>query len=36
MENEQEEEELNLGDKKMVGIYEIWAYYQCNKTSNTC
>jgi hypothetical protein len=25
--NEQVEEGMNLGDKKMVGIDEIWAYY---------
>jgi len=27
MENEQVEEEINLGDMKMVGINEICAYY---------
>jgi len=27
MENEEVEEEMNLGDKKMLGIDEIWAYY---------
>jgi len=27
MENEQVEEEMNLGDKKMLGIDEILAYY---------
>jgi hypothetical protein len=27
VEKEQEEEEMNLDDKKMVGIDEIWAYY---------
>jgi hypothetical protein len=35
MENKQVEEEINLGDKKIVRIDEIWAYYWCNKTSNT-
>jgi hypothetical protein len=35
MENEQVEEEMKLGDKKMVGIDETWAYYWCNKRSNT-
>jgi len=27
MENEQVEEGMKLGDKKMVGIDEIWVYY---------
>jgi len=27
MENEEVEEEMDLGDKKMLGIDEIWAYY---------
>ena len=36
MENEEVEEEMNLGDKKMLGIDEIWAYYQCNNTCNSC
>jgi len=27
MENEQVEEEMNLGDKKMLGLDEIWNYY---------
>jgi len=36
MENEKVEEEMNLGDKKMLRVDEIWAYYQCKNTSNTC
>ena len=36
MENEQVEEEMNVGDKKMLGLDEIWNYYQCNKMPNTC
>jgi len=27
MENEQVEEEMNVGDKKMLGLDEIWDYY---------
>jgi len=27
MENEQVEEEMNLRDKKVLGVDEIWAYY---------
>jgi len=27
MENEKVEEQMNLGDKEMLGIDEIWAYY---------
>ena len=32
MEKEQVEGEMNVGDKKMEGIFGIWAYYKCNKT----
>jgi len=27
IENEQVEEQMNLGDMKMLGVDEIWAYY---------